>query len=138
MLYCDIIIISIGVFGCVQLILVILFWFFHLQKHRNHPIYSIRHPILWQITVSIFSSTIIIRAIFVYLSMHNCIHRDIFISIETFCVIVLLFGLSFSRSDYIQIIIESSTLSNASGLSSFYILTRFNDMTKTRSFDIIY
>ena len=93
----DNIILIAGVIGIVEFICITLFWFCHLKKNKDHPIYRIRQPIFWVFTMCIIALVPIWRAITIWLWAHNYVHRDVYASLESWRSIVLTFGFVFVR-----------------------------------------
>lgn len=89
--------IIIGCVGALVFFIILLFWFCHLSQHKNHPIYRIREPIFWTMTMIIISIVPIWRVIAIYLFANQYIHRDIYGVLETFRLVVLTFGFVFVR-----------------------------------------
>lgn len=93
----DNVIVIVGVIGIIEFILIILFWFCHLRQNKDHPIYRIRQPIFWTLTLLIIASIPIWRAVAIYLYAHDYVHRDVYASLEAWRGIVLTFGFVFVR-----------------------------------------
>eukprot|EP01084_Bolivina_argentea_P173332 300210_1 len=93
----DSLLLCITAIGIVQLVLILLFWFLHLKKYRNNPIYKIRSPRFWISSVLTSAIVFVLRAIITYLRINSYISQNAFSVITALIVIMMGFSFDFGR-----------------------------------------
>lgn len=83
--------------GLIEIILISLFWKYHLSKHKSHPVYRIRNPLFWMISLIGSAVFVITRSIILCLAINHKISQDLFIALGAFTLIFLAFSFFFGR-----------------------------------------
>ena len=91
------VLVALMILGVLTLFLLILFWKLHLSKHLHHPVYKIRNPIFWMISLIGSALFVIIRCIIMYLAVNNRISSDVFAALSPLTLMCLGFSFFFGR-----------------------------------------